>query len=432
MQQAFQITDTTKIRSKVLNWLQPFDTFCFLDSHGYEDPYGQWDWIVAAGADLIIEANTAESLSASMDQLDQALHKKDRWWFGHLGFGLKEDFYGVSNALPDPHQMKAFSFFSPQILIRCKKDLITITADNPAALFKQLESEPDLTEVAGPLPLSLQGRWSKEEYIRVIGKIKEHIQLGDCYEMNFCQEFYAEQVQLSPLAVYSKLSKVSPVPFAVLYRQGPHWLMAASPERFLRRRNSRLISQPMKGTARRDKLNLQRDLQISTQLQKSQKERSENVMIVDLVRNDLSRICKPGSVKVDELFGVYPFPQVHQLISTVSGELLENLPFSTILKATFPMGSMTGAPKKRVLELTEQYERSARGLYSGSVGYIDLEGNFDFNVVIRSLIYRADTGYLSFHVGGGITAGSEPLKEWEECQLKATALLEVLGAEYPA
>ena len=150
-------------------------------------------------------------------------------------------------------------------------------------------------------------------------------------------------------------------------------------------------------------------------------------MVVDLVRNDLSRVCKEGTVTVEELFGVYRFPQVHQMISTIKGELRDGMNLADVLKASFPMGSMTGAPKKRVLELIEQFERTKRGLYSGAVGYIDPKGDYDFNVVIRSLLYNASAKYLNYQVGGGITFYSDAEKEYEECLLKATAIRQLLS-----
>jgi para-aminobenzoate synthetase component 1 len=150
-------------------------------------------------------------------------------------------------------------------------------------------------------------------------------------------------------------------------------------------------------------------------------------MVVDLVRNDLTKICKPSTVTVDELFGIYSFPQVHQMISTISGNIEENLSFSQILKATFPMGSMTGAPKLRVMQLIDAYEPSARGLFSGSVGYKKPNGDFDFNVVIRSILYNQSANYLSYLVGSGITFYSDAEKEWEECLLKASAIMQVLS-----
>ena len=161
-------------------------------------------------------------------------------------------------------------------------------------------------------------------------------------------------------------------------------------------------------------------------LLQSSKEKSENVMVVDLVRNDLSRICKAGSVKVDELFGLYSFPHVHQMISTISGDLADGLNWIDCIKASFPMGSMTGAPKKRVMELIEQYEQTKRGLFSGAIGYVKPGGDFDFNVVIRSILYNEADRYLSFQTGGGITYNSDAEKEYEESLLKAEAMMKVL------
>jgi para-aminobenzoate synthetase component 1 len=171
------------------------------------------------------------------------------------------------------------------------------------------------------------------------------------------------------------------------------------------------------------------DERLRNELRNSGKDRSENVMVVDLVRNDLSKVCTEGSVQTDELFGIYSFPQVHQMISTISGQLKPGVSFTDILKASFPMGSMTGAPKRRVMQLIEQYEKTKRGIYSGAVGYIDPQGDFDFNVVIRSILYNATDRYLSYQVGGGITAYSEAEKEYEECLLKAAAISQVLTAK---
>ena len=191
-------------------------------------------------------------------------------------------------------------------------------------------------------------------------------------------------------------------------------MISATPERFPSRRGNKLISQPIKGTSSRKK-NPERDQQLKTELLKDEKERAENVMIVDLVRKDLTKSAKAGTVKVEELFGVYSFPQVHQMISTITGEVKEGVDLAAILQATFPMGSMTGAPKRKVMQLIEQYESTKRGIYSGAVGYISPEKDFDFNVVIRSILYNAKEKYLGYLVGGGITAYSEPENEDEEC-----------------
>ena len=429
MRREFQINDPELFKEKVLSWLKPFDTFCFLDGHGYTDPYGKWDWVAAAGVSECISATESTEALKQLAAFDALLVSDRKWWFGHLSFGLQAPFLRVNNKREDSFEFPLFSFFSPQFLIACKGQTLFIEAADPERVFNEVGQESVSAEEQRMLPLRLQQRVSRQAYLNVIEKIKEHIQQGDCYEMNYCQEFFAEEALVDPLFLYQQLMKISPAPFAALYRQGPRWLLSASPERFLCKRKNRLISQPIKGTARRDHKDVMADEMIREQLRSSEKERAENVMIVDLVRNDLSRVCESGSVVVDELFGVYSFPQVHQLISTVSGELQPGVSFSTILKATFPMGSMTGAPKKRVLELTTQYEQSARGLYSGSIGYIDPEGDFDFNVVIRSLLYHERKQYLSFQVGGGITINSIPENEWNECLVKAAGLLKLLGQE---
>lgn len=185
----------------------------------------------------------------------------------------------------------------------------------------------------------------------------------------------------------------------------------------------------MKGTIKRNLVDFADDEKLKKELQLSAKDQSENVMVVDLVRNDLSKVCEDKTVKVDELFGIYSYPQVHQMISTISGQVKEGVSFSQIVEATFPMGSMTGAPKHRVMQLIDEFEESSRGIFSGSVGYIDDQGDFDFNVVIRSMMYNAATGYLSYQVGSGITFYSDPEKEWDECLLKGEAIKKVLTSQ---
>ena len=269
---------------------------------------------------------------------------------------------------------------------------------------------------------TIQQRVSKKEYVETIGKLKKHILRGDCYEINYCMEFFATDTIVDPLVVYQKLSKHSPNPFSALYKLEDKWLICASPERFLKREGNKILSQPIKGTSSRYLKDDKKDKESKEDLFASEKDRSENVMVVDLVRNDLARVCKEGTVHVDELFGIYSFPQVHQMISTVSGELNDQISFTEIIKATFPMGSMTGAPKRKVMELIEKYEKSKRGIFSGAVGYIKAGGDFDFNVVIRSIMYNASKEYLSYMAGSGITFYSDAEKEYEECLLKAEAM----------
>jgi len=241
-------------------------------------------------------------------------------------------------------------------------------------------------------------------------------------------EFFAEQALINPISVFQKLNSLSPMPFASLYKLEHKYLICCSPERFLKKSGSRIISQPIKGTARRD-VDPKKDEQIKEELQNSEKERAENMMIVDLVRNDLAHSSKPGTTKVEEFFGIYTYNQVHQMISTISSELKDGLAFTEAIKNAFPMGSMTGAPKIKAMELIETYEESRRGLFSGAVGYITPEQDFDFNVVIRSVLYNAATKYLSFQTGSAITYDSVAEKEYEECLLKAKAILQVLNGD---
>ena len=269
--------------------------------------------------------------------------------------------------------------------------------------------------------LQFKSTTGKDEYLDTIAKLRKHIADGDCYEINYCCEGYSEHVDIEPLQVFNALNTLSPAPFAAYYRRDDKYMMCASPERYLRKAGPKILSQPIKGTARRGE-NHEQDEAIKERLRKDIKERAENVMITDLVRNDLARSCETGSINVDELFGIYTFPQVHQMISTVSGTLRAQVPFTDAIRYSFPMGSMTGAPKYKVMQLIEKYEQGRRELFSGTVGYISSAGDFDFNVIIRSLFYNEDTKYLSYQTGGAITYDSVAEKEWEEMRLKAWAL----------
>jgi para-aminobenzoate synthetase component 1 len=268
-------------------------------------------------------------------------------------------------------------------------------------------------------------RTAKPDYLAAVEAIRQHIIAGDVYEMNLCQEFFAEQARIEPQTVFERLNARTKAPFAAFLRLQDRYLLCASPERFLQKKGATLISQPIKGTRRRHP-DAGEDARIREELRTSEKDRAENVMIVDLVRNDLARNCLPGSVRVDELFGIYSFQTVHQMISTVSGTLRPGTHPIAAIRDAFPMGSMTGAPKVMSMELIEQYERTRRGLYSGAVGYFTPDGDFDFNVVIRSILYHAASNYVSCQVGGAIVYDSVPEQEYEECMVKVGALLESL------
>ena len=403
----------------MLNWTQKFNIFCFLDSHQYNEDGEGYDCILAAGTRSIFKTG-ADDFSNVDDYT-----KNKQWIFGHLSYELKNQFFPPAPLKPDQITFPVYFFFEPEVVIAIRNGSVFIDADDAASIYDQIINTKTAVSSFSD-PVHMQGRFSKQAYVGIIRDLKQHIQMGDCYEINFCQEFFAENAQPDLVSVYRSIAATSPAPFAAFYRVDDDYLICASPERFLSKKGERIIAQPMKGTLRRGGGSGLSDAEEKKLLHDDQKERSENVMIVDLMRNDLSRVCKRGSVKVSELFGVYSFPHVHQMVSTVEGELEEGAGFCEIMKACFPMGSMTGAPKYRVIELIDQYEQSPRGIFSGSLGYFH-DGDFDFNVVIRSLMYNCNSGYLSLRVGSGITIYSDPEKEWEECIVKAEAIKKVLA-----
>ncbi len=405
----------------MLNWANQFGIFCFLDNHSYQiEPHSE-ECILAAGIKRDLSCNAGNAL----EKLQQFINDKPSWLFGHLGYDLKNEIEDLSSNHPDYIEFPDLYFFEPEIIIRLSEHEIIIEAEDPSKIFISI-CNTEIHELGSSGKVEIKKRIEKEEYCSIINKLKQHILRGDCYELNFCQEFYAEDAKINPLEVYKKLSALSPNPFSALYKLNDKWLICASPERYIKKQGNHILSQPIKGTSKRNLQNKADDEKQKEELYKSKKDRSENVMVVDLVRNDLAKVCKDGTVQVDELYGIYSFPQVHQMISTVSGELKQDISFSEIIRATFPMGSMTGAPKKRVMELIEQYEKTKRGIFSGAVGYINPNGDFDFNVVIRSIMYNAATNYLSFSAGSGITFYSDAEKEWEECEMKAGAMKEVV------
>ncbi len=285
------------------------------------------------------------------------------------------------------------------------------------------ESKSDADQKSPSLELKAQTK--KETYLNDILNIKAQIQNGIIYEMNYCVNFRNQFEQFSPVDTYIKLTNIADAPFSAFVNDGQNYILSASPERFLNKRNELLTSQPIKGTAKRGS-NAEKDLEIKKQLAADPKELSENVMIVDLVRNDLAKVAKKKSVRVEELCQPYTFKTVHQLISTISCQLRPNISFTDMLQALFPMGSMTGAPKISAISNINQFESFRRGIYSGAIGYIAPNGNFDFNVVIRSILANMATKQISCGVGGAITINSDPNKEYEECLLKLKAIQNAL------
>jgi len=347
--------------------------------------------------------------------------------FGLLSYDLKNEFEKLSSNNSDESEFPAFYFWVPKYVVELKNESFTFLqgkqdAESSEFLNYLLEEETD--QNFHSYNFNFQPRIDKNTYINNVEKLKKHIQLGNIYEVNFCQEYYAKNVEIKyPFDAYFKLNKITKAPFSAYMQLGNYSVFCGSPERFLKRTDNQLITEPIKGTSKRG-VTEKEDLELKDILQNDPKEIAENVMIVDLVRNDLSKIALTNSVKVDELCKIYSFETVHQMISRVSCEVAPTTSFSEIIKATFPMGSMTGVPKIKAMELIEEHESFKRGLYSGSVGYIKPNGDFDFNVVIRSLLYNKEKKYLSCSVGGAITHLSDPEKEYEECLTKVKRILD--------
>lgn len=436
--QVFLIDNPTLFKVQILHWSNQFEVCTFLDNHAYNSPYGALDCLTAVNPVSFIALD-----SVNAQAIDAFIQKHSgEWIFAHFNYEYQS--ITKPNAKANLTGFPLAYLYTPAIVIELTGNQVTIQSDseNSQILFDQISSfkVPSLSEQgdeqsayqsAAPTT-SIVPLISKEAYLEAIHKILALIRRGDFYEINYCQAFELQHLSADPVSLYVNLTEVSPTPFACFYKNHSDYLLCASPERYLQKKGNQLISQPIKGTIKRNLHNNADDkLQVEA-LQNSSKDKSENVMVVDLVRNDLSRICEQGTVKVSELFGIYSFPQVHQMISTITGTLSSNTLFSEILEATFPMGSMTGAPKKRVMETIDALEPTKRGLYSGTVGYFNPAGDFDFNVVIRSIFFNSDTKKASYGVGGGITIYSDPEKEYEECLLKAAAIKKVLSGNESA
>src|SRR5688572_7123234 len=274
------------MKEKVLNWTQQFNTFCFLDNHQYQfGPHSQ-ECLLAAG--IKDKPGTDLTFPDVQKYIDK---KKKTWLFGHLNYDLKNDPGRAASRHQDKIQFPEFFFFEPLVVIGLNEKELTIESDSPGKIFDEINKIvlDDVLKTTAE-DIIIRNRIQKEEYIAVINKLKDHILRGDCYEINYCQEFFSSPVVADPLQVYKKLSQISPNPFSALYRVGDKWLICASPERFLKKEGAKLIAQPVKGTSKRTRKNAVSDEKNKMDLYHSNKDRSENVMIVDLVRNDLSKV----------------------------------------------------------------------------------------------------------------------------------------------
>ncbi|WP_452218737.1 aminodeoxychorismate synthase component I [Lacinutrix undariae] len=422
------IANVEQYKQKLLLWSQQFSEVVWLDSNNYTQSYSSYDAVLAVDAITCIQTDHTDAFK----QLKEYQSLTNDWIFGYLTYDLKNDVEPLKSQNFDGLQFPELCFFQPKKIFLIKDDTLEIRylnmvddeiASDLLAIENGNSKASQKTENSEAVKIKM--RVDKAAYFEKIDQVLQHIHRGDIYEANFCQEFYAENNKINPLEIYNKLDAISKPPFASFLKLDDKYLLSASPERYLKKEGTTIISQPIKGTAKRSS-NTVEDAGLKADLAVNEKERSENIMIVDLVRNDLSLTATKGSVEVKELCEVYSFPQVHQMISTVVSTVKKNTHPVDVIATTFPMGSMTGAPKISAMKIIENLEVTKRGLYSGAVGYISPEGDFDFNVIIRSILYNATKKYVSYSVGGAITAKSDPQQEYEECLLKAKAMREVL------
>jgi para-aminobenzoate synthetase component 1 len=424
------ISNPEVFKKQLLNWSQQFDEVVWLDSNNYDQQYSSYDAVLAVEAFTIFQTDYYDAFN----QLKEYQTATKDWIFGYLSYDLKNDVEHLSSKNHDSLGFSDLFFFQPKKLFFLKGNVLETHYLN----LVDEELEQDLKSVISSTveksehasfseenKIKIKLRIHKDEYFKKLNDLLSRIHRGDIYEANFCQEFYAEDTTINPFETYQELNAISKPPFATFLKVYDKYLMSASPERYIKKEGLKITSQPIKGTAKRSANKIE-DEALIKHLSEDSKERSENVMIVDLVRNDLSKTATRGSVKVEELCKVYTFDQVHQMISTVTSQVLESTHPIDIMKSTFPMGSMTGAPKISAMKIIEALEETKRGLYSGAVGYFSPDNDFDFNVVIRSILYNETNKYVSYSVGGAITAKSDPLKEYEECLVKAKAMRTVL------
>ena len=419
------IVNPIAFKKQLLDWSDQFREVVFMDSNDYPQKFSSYDAILAVDAFTLIQTDYHNAF----EDLQQYQQTTKDWLFGYLSYDLKNDSEDLQSNNFDGLAFPDLFFFQPKKLFFLKGNQLTIRYLN--LCDDEVETDFDtITTSVGfdyitKAAVEVQARISKESYIEKVNALLGYVHRGDIYEANFCMEFFADNTTINPLEKFGKLNAISQTPFAVYFKNNKQYLLSATPERYLRKEGATLISQPIKGTAKRFSDSKEDEI-AKLNLASDPKERAENIMITDLVRNDLSRTAQKGTVQVQELCGIYSFQQVHQMISTITSKLDNKHSLIDVLKLTFPMGSMTGAPKISAMKIIEELEATKRGLYSGAIGYFSPDGDFDFNVVIRSILYNQENKYVSFSVGSAITSLSNPENEYEECLLKAKAMHEVL------
>tara|TARA_B100000700_G_C14985716_1_gene828727 strand:+ start:210 stop:1511 length:1302 start_codon:yes stop_codon:yes gene_type:complete len=421
-----ELSNTINSFKKILEWSKRFSASCLLLSNDNDiklpESYKKYDAIFAIG-------NSSECFSKtdSLKQLSDWYNKNKDWSFGYISYELKNEIEDLTSNNQDNFDFFHIHFFKPKYVILFKDKNVYIESFCGLEEIKRISKEIMYIEI--PIikndSINLKPAENKKDYLKKIMLIKEHIKKGDIYEMNYCQTFYEKNTPFNPEEVFFKINKESKSPFSAFLKINHNYIICTSPERYICKNKNKILSQPIKGTRRRDSV-YKEDQILLNELKNSQKDISENIMITDLVRNDLSKTANSKSVKVNELCQVYSFKQVHQMITTISATISQDIGVADIISTTFPMGSMTGAPKKRAMELIEKYEVKMRGIFSGSIGYISPIEDFDFNVVIRSLIYNKKNKYLSVSSGGAITSKSDPEEEYEECLVKIQSIINSL------
>ncbi|GAB2630822.1 anthranilate synthase component I family protein [Belliella aquatica] len=416
MVQTFKIPEEIKKEwlEKLLFWAEDnYTLFTFFDDNQVFYPLNGFKKAFYAG-------NKSLTVEQAFD-----LYGKNEM-VGILSYDYKNKVEKLVSQNPSLVDLPESVFFIPELSIHFEENEIRINSCDPENIFQEIV-QFEINQKPNP-SVEIQPQTSKEEYKKAIHSIQNHIVEGDIYEMNYCMAFSFETAQWNPIQGFLDLMKNSAMPFSTLLKAENKYLICASPERFLKKEGNKLIAQPIKGTIKRGADTQQDDL-LKAQLFESEKERAENLMIVDLMRNDLSKISETGSVKVDELFGVYAFPKVFQMISTVSSTCQNEVNLKALFHATFPMGSMTGAPKIKCMELIERHENFQRGWFSGTVGHISENGDMDFNVIIRSILFDKTAQKGFFAVGSAITFDADASYEYDECLLKASAIMEMLAGK---
>lgn len=407
--QFFYPFDSPLWMAKLATWAESkFSYFAITLGNNYQYPNEPFESYFFAGNEELTE---------------NELWQSELFKVGIIGYDFKNQIEKLSSSNPEFCSLPELCFFEPELIFRLAQNGIYSSVEIPTSYLSEMEAQ--ILPANPPISCQVSPQITREEYLRSVFSIQNEILEGNTYEANFCLAYSGSFDSWNPIAAFFKLNELSKMPFAALFKAKDKWLVSASPERFLKKTGSKLIAQPIKGTIQRG-ASLAEDAENREKLISSEKERSENLMITDLMRNDLARVSKTGSVVVEELFGIYPFPRVLQMISTISSEIKDNVTFEDIIRATFPMGSMTGAPKISTMKIFEREESFKRGWFSGAFGWIDESGDFDFSVVIRSIIADLEAKKLYFGVGSAITIDASAEQEYEECELKAQAILELL------